>query len=1052
MSAQRHLPAFVTRAVQAVWNGGTASGAVEIQSKEVKGKLKHFDTDEIETIRKIYKELAGRSSHQCIDRDTFCQFFSLPVLWARRLFKFFDQKSDTVIDYEEFILGLAVCCRGTKGEKTKVLFQMFDLNGDGYIQRDELITMLSNIPDLNDLVPVRVKRILAEKSDSPATKSENLSRLNGVEMGGSTSDRVQVRHIDTIFESEGRGSDEENDFYDSEDSDDDSVENVQDESKAFDDSDGHIRACQTANGLLDKEKIKGTEDDINVEDLVESIFEECEFSTEPGLSLVEFRGWLDTFDFVLDIFKWCFHEEVWGLEGNALYREAQLCVPNQTSKLGGTTHAGKAAVHITPDQAFKIRRLFVKQHRDFLVVNRGKVKTTAPLSTPPSEIKRTPATITPEAQSEVTLGLVTLMGMANHNADKPRPASSPQEERRIEELLACPFCDVPLLICPDCYSGPLKLKVTSEEVLLECETESCPRYIQACWQCDKDFMHTVAMVDKNAPTYEGYLRKRGKYLSGRKSRYYILIDNVVYYYAKKSAMKPRGILFLEGCSVEKHHATALPYGICVTHNGEKPTKRLLYANSENERSYWIDALRAAVKQQGGENTYKIQDQIGRGKFSLVYRAISERSGMEYAVKVIDKNQITKQERNMLLSEMGILKLLHHPHVIRLKETLDTCDTLYIVMDLIRGGELFDLLQEKKRLDETQCNRIIHQLLSTLTYIHKCGIVHRDLKPENILLTDRSPEADIKITDFGLSCVCGPSESLSQPCGTLAYVAPEVLALTGYSHKADVWSVGVIMYLLLRGRLPIPPSATESLFRIYKASLTPDAPRTQHGQFKNPLFSEQLGHTPPLVSLQGAHWDNISSSAKDLLRRMLHPNPDFRISSNDALNHKWVTNLTAVMSDGPVQSSTASEGLFSSSWKLPVPYSIRYRDRSERSRCKKCDKGGRGRRCTCHEADGVGAIDGLDDVSMSTFTVPRHLLNKSSDPAVRSKGNKECPKNKRGKNREDEWAIGAHRHPNHYFPRETGVHTMRPRRNSNRKSSGGMGWRNVLDSNHPAFRD
>ncbi|PFH34944.1 calcium dependent protein kinase CDPK7 [Besnoitia besnoiti] len=400
------------------------------------------------------------------------------------------------------------------------------------------------------------------------------------------------------------------------------------------------------------------------------------------------------------------------------------------------------------------------------------------------------------------------------------------------------------------------------------------RIFTRCWHCTWELSKCAEMLKGNSEAaIDGVLYKKGKHLHQWQARYYVLVDNMLYYYRRKGDAKPRGFMFLEGCYVEllSEQLGGRQYGFAIVHpKGETVSKRLLFANSAKEQKEWVDALRVATKQQALEQLYQVGEQLGHGKFSIVYKGIHRETNELYAIKVIDKGKINGHERELLRSEMAILRLLNHPNVIYMKELLDTKETLYIVMELVRGGELFDLIQQNHRLPELHVNRIISQLLSTVYYLHKCGIVHRDLKPENILLTDRTPNATIKLTDFGLSTLCAPNEVLHQPCGTLAYVAPEVLTMEGYNHQVDVWSIGVIMYLLLRGRLPFPISKT----------------------IGHPSFFE---NTP--VSFDGPVWREISSSAKDLVLRMLQPDPRRRITVAEALQHIWVKNPTAVVNDG-----------------------------------------------------------------------------------------------------------------------------------------------------------
>lgn len=379
------------------------------------------------------------------------------------------------------------------------------------------------------------------------------------------------------------------------------------------------------------------------------------------------------------------------------------------------------------------------------------------------------------------------------------------------------------------------------------------------------------LVHAKLPIKSGYMFKHGRHFHKLKKRYFILIDNLLYYYSDKESTKPSGCLFLEGCyldSLVRSDQASDMYGLCICHKANKFNRREFYVASRTDFFEWVEALSVAMKQQNLMQLYNICEQIGHGKFSVVYRAIHKSTGEEFAVKIVDKSKIGVQERELLRSEIAILRLLSHKHVIYLKDVSDTCDSLYIVMELVKGGELYDLINQKHRLSEAHTHKIICQLLEIVAYLHKCGIIHRDIKPENILLTDKTESATIKLTDFGLSTLCDPNELLTQPCGTLAYVAPEVLTLQGYNQKADVWSIGVIMFLLLRGRLPF--------------------------SVKNPANLNMNKHYR--VRFEGRHWEGVSTSAKDLITRLLHLNPEKRITVFDALDHIWVKNFVAVNYD------------------------------------------------------------------------------------------------------------------------------------------------------------
>lgn len=157
----------------------------------------------------------------------------------------------------------------------------------------------------------------------------------------------------------------------------------------------------------------------------------------------------------------------------------------------------------------------------------------------------------------------------------------------------------------------------------------------------------------------------------------------------------------------------------------------------------------------------------------------------FAVKVIMKKKLNKQERDFLRSEIAIMRLIDHPNVIKFKEVFDTKKHLLIVMENVRGGELYKRIAKKNSISEYAASRIIKQLLEVASYIHDIGIIHRDLKPENILLADGSDIPQIKVADFGLSKLSSPDDLQYLACGTLGYSAPEVLNKEGYNYKADI---------------------------------------------------------------------------------------------------------------------------------------------------------------------------------------------------------------------------------------------------------------------------
>lgn len=380
---------------------------------------------------------------------------------------------------------------------------------------------------------------------------------------------------------------------------------------------------------------------------------------------------------------------------------------------------------------------------------------------------------------------------------------------------------------------------------------------------------------------EGYLWKKGKFFHQLSKRYYLLSGNCLYYYSKKDDVRPRGVVFLTGCIIERiaDNDMALKgyFGFEILHNdvcaGHETAKhehhrhdhRVLYCKSEGERDRWVVALQHAAHVVPIEDDYVIGKELGRGRFSVVCECVHKVTNQHCAVKIIDKNTIEKDEKELLRTEIAVLKLVNHPNIIRLEGIYESKNHIYIVMEMLKGGELFERIVGRPRFSELEAARLLRPLLESVAYLHDLGIVHRDLKPENILCGDELE--DLKIADFGLSKMILPKEKMDAACGTLSYVAPEVLTMQGYGKEADLWSIGVIMFLLLCGKLPFDGDDHNEIIR-----------STIQGDLKvNPSV-----------------WNKLSDEAKALLTSFLTKSPKDRITARSALKHPFMQLFAAQM--------------------------------------------------------------------------------------------------------------------------------------------------------------
>uniref|UniRef100_A0A023F5S3 Calcium/calmodulin-dependent protein kinase type 1 n=2 Tax=Triatoma TaxID=30075 RepID=A0A023F5S3_TRIIF len=270
------------------------------------------------------------------------------------------------------------------------------------------------------------------------------------------------------------------------------------------------------------------------------------------------------------------------------------------------------------------------------------------------------------------------------------------------------------------------------------------------------------------------------------------------------------------------------------------------------------------KSQTLEDKYNLKELLGTGAFSEVRLAErKDKPGEMYAVKMIDKKAL-KGKEDSLENEIKVLRRLTHPNIVQLLETFEDKQKVYLIMELVTGGELFDRIVEKGSYTEKDASDLIRQVLEAVNYMHEQGVVHRDLKPENLLYYSPDEDSKIMISDFGLSKM-EDSGIMATACGTPGYVAPEVLAQKPYGKAVDVWSIGVISYILLCGYPPFYDENDANLFaQILKGEFEFDSP----------------------------YWDDISDYAKDFIRQLMCVDVTKRFSCRQALQHPWISGNAA----------------------------------------------------------------------------------------------------------------------------------------------------------------
>uniref|UniRef100_A0A182KE01 Protein kinase domain-containing protein n=1 Tax=Anopheles christyi TaxID=43041 RepID=A0A182KE01_9DIPT len=311
----------------------------------------------------------------------------------------------------------------------------------------------------------------------------------------------------------------------------------------------------------------------------------------------------------------------------------------------------------------------------------------------------------------------------------------------------------------------------------------------------------------------------------------------------------------------------------------------LFGKKDSGKKIRKDVKDGSEKMPSIDDKYVIKELLGTGAFSEVRLCEHKETAQQYAVKIIDKKAL-KGKEDSLENEIRVLKRFSarrsdgsgvqtpvpafggprfaHPNIVQLLETFEDKSKVYLIMELVTGGELFDRIVEKGSYTERDASNLIRQVLEAVDYMHEQGVVHRDLKPENLLYYSPAEDSKIMISDFGLSKM-EDSGFMATACGTPGYVAPEVLAQKPYGKAVDVWSIGVISYILLCGYPPFYDENDANLFaQILKGEFEFDSP----------------------------YWDEISDSAKDFIRNLMCVNVERRFTCKQALAHPWISGNAA----------------------------------------------------------------------------------------------------------------------------------------------------------------
>ena len=368
--------------------------------------------------------------------------------------------------------------------------------------------------------------------------------------------------------------------------------------------------------------------------------------------------------------------------------------------------------------------------------------------------------------------------------------------------------------------------------------------------------------------YEGYVYKYSQTQKKMKKTYFKLIGKDLYYYKKKEEKNHRGMHNLSGVFIKKgedfEYEGKKYLSIVILYKSEKS----YYFDNEEDFNIWFQKLNAAIQNKSLFDKYEVKQKIGKGKFGLVKCGINKETKMPVAIKIMAKKNMDKSDLELAKVEIDILKIGQHPNIIKLYDIYENENYIYIIMEYCSGGDLLSYFEyHDYELPESKVCEIIHKLSMAIYYLHSYGIVHRDLKPENILMTDISDTADIRLLDFGLSKIVGNEEKCTEPYGTLSFVAPEVLQGKPYDKSVDLWSIGIITFLLLCGYLPFDDKHSER--EIARQTIQDPVP-----------YEKKI-------------WDKYSPEAKAFVDGLLQKKPEKRYTIKEVLEHPWIKKMDKV---------------------------------------------------------------------------------------------------------------------------------------------------------------
>ena len=772
-------------------------------------KLKIDDKDAFYLyLKEVYVDLFSRVKENKNDKTDsdiklngvtkliFDKYFTLPGIIGDRFFKVLDQKGATVLSANDFIKGMTTLYCGGYEETVKFIFNFYDFDGDGVIDKEDIRVVLSYIT----------------LADSPDVKS---SGTNITYQKRVTSQEELYSILQKCFENIPNNKMDFKTFKNT-------IENVNSdiylmiylfllENKPF--TKENIKSYQSKtkkNEILDQEKTEETK-------LIMSPSKNSAFS--PYKAFARARGKRKTtvvqkeIDF-MKILKSTKEEKEKEVKEE---KEAPRINPSEFKRKGRkrrTVQYESNIISLHDIQEEEEKRKKIKEER---------VKDLAKKKKKNKELTEEQIQIKPAFKQKI-----------KKNSNSKSKSKSKKK---------------------DLYLN----KIEEEKPSLNFNDDS--------EESDNDNRSESSSSEEEEEEDEEILKCEGtlyKLVDGKmRDLYFKLIHKDLYFYKNKGDTEHKGMHNLNGLFLQKEKSVEYEGATYYSFSMVYPTKtRIYYCKNEKEYNEWIEKLKIATGYTNLLEIYDVKNKLGSGKFGLVKLGIHKKTGQKVAIKIMKKSTMDSSDLELVRTEIEILKICQHPNIIRLYNVFENADYLYIIMEYCYGGDLFSYLENRHfRLSEKRASTIIHQMATAVYYMHSFGVVHRDLKPENVLMTSTDEDSDIRILDFGLSKILGPYEKCDEPYGTLTYCAPEIIIDEPYAKPVDLWSLGVMTYLMVSGKLPFNSEDENEIAR----QVVYDEPNYT----RNPV------------------WKTISPECLDFIKRLLDKDQNKRMTIKEVLEHKWI---------------------------------------------------------------------------------------------------------------------------------------------------------------------